>query len=165
MAARSRRVAHLLVQGHRTLTCGIANASLVRRKSPNGRRRQAAGSRARELTTCDARRSTRRSDSLAPHRSRWRRLFGARPVDKVDSAEILKALNPVWTSKPETARRLKQRIKLICHGWPRTRRRSGTRIGLTPDACRAQPRRLPACRPEDRHSRCDPAEGGSTDAR
>ena len=39
--------------------------------------------------------------------------FGDRPVDQVDSAEILKALNPVWTSKPETARRVKQRIKLI----------------------------------------------------
>jgi integrase len=39
--------------------------------------------------------------------------IGDRPVDQVDSGEILKTLNPIWTVKPETARRLKQRIKLI----------------------------------------------------
>jgi hypothetical protein len=40
-------------------------------------------------------------------------VFGARRVDQVDTADMLKALTPVWTVKPETARRLKQRIKVV----------------------------------------------------
>src|SRR5688572_18925255 len=54
--------------------------------------------------------------------------FGSRPVDQVDSAEILKALSPIWTAKPETARRLKQRIKLIL-AWAKG---SGHRAGDNP---------------------------------
>jgi integrase len=54
--------------------------------------------------------------------------FGSRPVDQVDSAEILKALSPIWTAKPETARRLKQRIKLILD-WAKG---SGHRAGDNP---------------------------------
>ena len=40
-------------------------------------------------------------------------VFGDRPVDVIDSADVLKALSPIWTTKPETARRLKQRIKVV----------------------------------------------------
>jgi hypothetical protein len=40
-------------------------------------------------------------------------LIGALPVDRVTSADILKVLSPVWTVKPETARRLKQRIQVV----------------------------------------------------
>lgn len=36
-------------------------------------------------------------------------VFGARPVDQVAPADILKALSPIWLEKPETARRLRHR--------------------------------------------------------
>ena len=36
-------------------------------------------------------------------------IIGNRRVDKIDSADILKVLSPIWLSKPETARRVRQR--------------------------------------------------------
>jgi len=39
--------------------------------------------------------------------------FGDRPVNAIESADVLKALSAIWTTKPETARRLKQRIKVV----------------------------------------------------
>jgi integrase len=39
--------------------------------------------------------------------------MGKIPVDKVESKEILAVLSPIWTAKPETARRVKQRMKTI----------------------------------------------------
>lgn len=39
--------------------------------------------------------------------------FGDRPVNAIDSADVLKALSAIWTTKPETARRLKQRIRVV----------------------------------------------------
>lgn len=35
------------------------------------------------------------------------------PVDKIESKEILAALSPIWIEKPETARRVKQRMKTV----------------------------------------------------
>jgi integrase len=40
-------------------------------------------------------------------------VIGARPVDAIASSDVLKVLTPIWTTKPETARRLKQRIKVV----------------------------------------------------
>jgi len=40
-------------------------------------------------------------------------IIGSRSVDAIDSSEILKVLSPVWLKKPETARRVRQRIALI----------------------------------------------------
>ena len=37
-------------------------------------------------------------------------VFGDRPVNQVGTPDILKALSPIWLSKPETARRVRQRI-------------------------------------------------------
>jgi integrase len=39
--------------------------------------------------------------------------FGSRPIDKVQSGDVLAALSPIWTTKPETARRVRQRLKTI----------------------------------------------------
>lgn len=36
--------------------------------------------------------------------------FGSKPIDLVDSADLLNALKPIWNEKAETARRVKQRI-------------------------------------------------------
>lgn len=49
-------------------------------------------------------------------------IFGNRPIDGVEPSDILKALSPIWIAKPETARRVKQRIKTVFHyakaqGW------------------------------------------------
>ena len=40
-------------------------------------------------------------------------IIGNRRVDKIDSADILKVLSPIWLSKPETARRVRQRVKTV----------------------------------------------------
>jgi len=39
--------------------------------------------------------------------------IGGRRVDHLESADILKALTPIWLKIPETARRVKQRIKVV----------------------------------------------------
>jgi integrase len=39
--------------------------------------------------------------------------IGDRRIDTINSSDVLKVLTPVWTEKPETARRLKQRMKLV----------------------------------------------------
>jgi integrase len=57
----------------------------------------------------------------AKHKAQWlasleRDVFpaiGDRPVNTIESGDILKLLSAVWTVKPETARRLKQRIKVV----------------------------------------------------
>lgn len=54
--------------------------------------------------------------------------FGARSIDAVTSADILKALETFWTAKPETARRVKQRIRAVLD-WAKA---SGYRTGENP---------------------------------
>jgi len=70
------------------------------------------------------------------HRAQWLAsleanvfpVFGGRRVDQVDTADVLKALTPIWTVKPETARRLRQRIKVVL-AWAKA---SGFRSGDNP---------------------------------
>lgn len=70
------------------------------------------------------------------HRAQWLSsleadvfpVFGDRPVSAVDSGDVLRALTPIWSIKPETARRLKQRIKVV-FDWARA---SGFRSGDNP---------------------------------
>jgi integrase len=40
-------------------------------------------------------------------------MLGNRRVDQIETADVLKVLTPIWTSKPETALRVKQRIKTV----------------------------------------------------
>jgi integrase len=40
-------------------------------------------------------------------------ILGPRLVDTIDTGDVLTVLTPIWTEKPETARRLKQRMQLI----------------------------------------------------
>ena len=37
-----------------------------------------------------------------------------RPISAIDGAQVTEALAPIWTKKPETARRVKQRIERVC---------------------------------------------------
>ena len=39
--------------------------------------------------------------------------FGHCPVDQVDTARVLRVLEPIWTEKPETASRVRGRIEMI----------------------------------------------------
>ena len=39
--------------------------------------------------------------------------FGDLPVNQIGTAEVLKALSPIWLTKPETARRVRQRIGTV----------------------------------------------------
>jgi integrase len=57
----------------------------------------------------------------ARHRQQWREtlrayaypVLGGRPVSAIDSALITHTLAPIWTDKPETAKRVKQRIERV----------------------------------------------------
>jgi integrase len=40
-------------------------------------------------------------------------VFGDKLVNAIDSSDVLRALTPIWTTKPETARRLAQRIRVV----------------------------------------------------
>jgi integrase len=40
-------------------------------------------------------------------------IFGTRPVNEIESKDILEALSPIWNQKPETASRVKQRMKTV----------------------------------------------------
>src|SRR3569833_564248 len=40
-------------------------------------------------------------------------VFGSQFVNQTQSVDVLKALQPIWLAKPETARRVKQRIKTV----------------------------------------------------
>jgi hypothetical protein len=40
-------------------------------------------------------------------------IIAAKPVSEVTSADVLRVLTPIWTSKAETARRVKQRIGTV----------------------------------------------------
>lgn len=40
-------------------------------------------------------------------------IFGKTPVNRIETGDVLKALLPIWTAKPETARRVFQRIRTV----------------------------------------------------
>lgn len=54
------------------------------------------------------------------HRKQWLsslhgafKTLGPKPVDAISTADVLAALNPIWLKRPETARRVLQRIRVI----------------------------------------------------
>lgn len=55
-------------------------------------------------------------------------IIGDRPLDKIGTPDVLAVLTPIWTSKPETARRVRQRIGLVLD-WARA---AGHRSGDNP---------------------------------
>lgn len=54
--------------------------------------------------------------------------FGDMPVSQIGSAEVLKALSQIWLTKPETARRVRQRIGTVMD-WAKA---AGHRVGDNP---------------------------------
>jgi integrase len=75
------------------------------------------------FTTCAARfiRAHRRSWKNAKHARQWvrtlktyaRPVIGSKPVDAIDTQDILEILSPSWTTKTETAKRVQGRIENI----------------------------------------------------
>jgi integrase len=72
----------------------------------------------------------------AKHRQQWENtlktycspIFGKGPVQTIDVALVMKALEPIWSTKPETASRLRGRIEAILD-WAKVR---GLRSGENP---------------------------------
>jgi integrase len=72
----------------------------------------------------------------AKHAAHWRStlatyaepVFGSLPVNQIDTGLVLKALEPIWTKKPETASRVRGRIASILD-WAKAR---GHRQGENP---------------------------------
>jgi integrase len=70
------------------------------------------------------------------HREQWRAtlktyaspVFGALPVQSVDTSLVMRALEPIWNTKPETASRLRGRVERVL-SWATT---SGFRQGENP---------------------------------
>ncbi|MBZ0330682.1 tyrosine-type recombinase/integrase [Halomonas sp. ANAO-440] len=75
------------------------------------------------FTSCAARyiQSHRRSWRNAKHARQWvstlktyaRPVIGNMPVDEIDTQDIVSILNPIWTSKTETAKRVQGRIENV----------------------------------------------------
>jgi integrase len=80
--------------------------------------------------------------TLEQHRDSWRNekhaaqwkaslrlhvfpVLGEKRIDQIETADVLRALSPIWLSKPETARRLRQRISTILHWAKAAGHRSG----------------------------------------
>jgi integrase len=55
-------------------------------------------------------------------------VIGSTPVDQVDKAMVLRVVKPIWNEKTETAKRVKDRIKLVL-GWAKAH---GLRTGENP---------------------------------
>jgi integrase len=55
-------------------------------------------------------------------------IFGGQPMDMIQSGDVLAALTPIWNEKPETARRIRQRIRTV-FAWAKA---SGHRSGDNP---------------------------------
>jgi integrase len=72
----------------------------------------------------------------AKHATQWestlatyaKPIIGALPVQAIDTGLLLKVLEPIWTDKPETASRVRQRIERVLD-WARVR---GYRTGENP---------------------------------
>ena len=68
--------------------------------------------------TCDALRPRWRNrkhatDWMATLENHAFPIFGGMRVDRIRREDVLRALTPIWTAKPETARRVRQRIRAV----------------------------------------------------
>ena len=76
-------------------------------------------------------------------------IIGKQPVDKIETSDVLKVLSPIWLTKPETARRVRQRIGTVLD-WAKA---AGFRTGDNPvdgvskGLCRGRPMVMTIMRP------------------
>jgi integrase len=105
----------------------------------------------------------------AKHRDQWSNtlsayvepVFGALPVQAIDTALVMKAVEPIWTEKPETASRVRGRVEAILD-WATAR---GFRTGENPARWRGHldkllPRKTKV-RPVEHHAALPFAETGA----
>ena len=136
-SGRRRWIQRLVIRGRRS-ELGLGSFPLVTLKDareralPNRRLARAGGDplaekrRARDIPTFVVAASRvleqKRAGWRSPkHAKDWpasleRHAFpriGDRPVSEVTSADVLEILNPIWYDKPETARRVRQRINTV----------------------------------------------------
>ena len=79
-------------------------------------------------------------------------VFGSLPAQAIDTALVMRVIEPLWTTKPETAGRLRGRIEWILD-WARVR---GYRTGENPAAVEGPSRSSSSCAeqgPQGRASR------------
>ena len=55
--------------------------------------------------------------------------LGDRRVDHIDTPDVLRVLSPIWLAKPETARRVRQRIRTVLDWAKAAGYRAGDRHG------------------------------------
>ena len=91
------------------------------------------------------------------HTDRWLQVvekyafpaFGDVLVDRVGREDMLRMLTPIWTAKPEYARKLRQRVRLILDCVKRmgtcTPTSRGNRSGVRCQACRVSSNIIEAC--------------------
>ena len=60
--------------------------------------------------------------------------FGEKPVDQISSGDVMNALTPIWTAKPVTAKRVRQRISAVMKWAIANNFRSGNPAGEAIDA-------------------------------
>ena len=60
--------------------------------------------------------------------------FGEKSVDQISSGDVMNALTPIWTAKPETARRVRQRVSAVMKWAIANHFRSGNPAGEAIDA-------------------------------
>ena len=60
--------------------------------------------------------------------------FGEKSVDQISSGDVMNALTPIWTAKPETARRVRQRVSAVMKWAIANDFRSGNPAGEAIDA-------------------------------
>jgi integrase len=97
----------------------------------------------------------------AKHQDQWRNtlktyaapVFGSLPVQAVDVGLVMKALEPIWQSKPETASRLRGRIEAVLD-WATVR---GYRRGENPARWRGHLEKLLPARAKVRQVKHHPA--------
>lgn len=77
-------------------------------------------------------------------------VIGSMPVHAIEQSDILRVLAPIWTEKPETARKLKQRLRTVLD-WART---AGHREGMNP--VEGVEKGLPKQRDRARHHKAVP---------
>ena len=70
--------------------------------------------------------------------------IGRRPVDQIERPDIIKALAPIWLTKPETARRVRQRLHLVFK-WSRAsgHRDAGNPVNDVEEGLPRQPKKAP----------------------
>jgi integrase len=66
-------------------------------------------------------------------------VIGKRRIDQIEVADVLKVLGPIWLTKPETARRVRQRIRTVLD-WARAAGYRDTENPVGPVLAKALPR-------------------------